>query len=224
MSNVRPIALAWGGGKDSAMALHRLREDDRYQVVCLLSTITTDFNRVSMHGIRRKLLIRQVEELGLPLMEVTLTKDADSNQYDRKMEEAMRRLRQRGIRGVAFGDIHLEDVRRYREERISSTGMEAVFPLWGQDTESLAREFVDLGFGAVVVCVDGRVLCPSLVGRDYDMAFLADLPTGVDPCGENGEFHTFVYKGPTFRRNVSFTKGEIVKRDGGFYFCDLLPA
>ena len=217
----RPLALAWSGGKDSARALHDLRADPAWQPTILLTTVTSGYDRISMHGVRRELLDEQARALGMELLVAEIPPSATNEQYERAMERAVESLRARGIEHVAFGDIFLEDLRRYREERMAKAGMKCVFPLWKRDTSELARSFVRLGFRAIAVCVDPRALAPSFAGRELDAAFFADLPAGVDPCGENGEYHSFVYAGPIFAREVGVLRGERVERDG-FWFQDLL--
>jgi uncharacterized protein (TIGR00290 family) len=215
------IILSWSGGKDSALALHQLRASPRFEVAGLLTTVTEEYDRISMHGVRRRLLERQAGALGLPLTTVGIEPAAANRSYETRMEAALAGVRERGIRTVAFGDLFLEDVRRYREEMLARVGMAALFPLWGRDTDALAREFLDLGFRAVLTCVDGEQLDGAFVGRGFDAALLRDLPPGADPCGENGEFHTFVHAGPGFREPVPFRRGEVVLRDERFWFCDL---
>ncbi|MBW1923429.1 MAG: adenine nucleotide alpha hydrolase [Deltaproteobacteria bacterium] len=219
-----PALLCWSGGKDSAMALHRLvHEGGRYTPVGLLTTVTEVYDRISMHGVRRSLLRRQARSLGLPVEEVVLSPHSSNEEYEALMEDVLVRWKRKGVNSVVFGDIFLEDIRKYREENLNKVGMRAVFPLWGQDTSALAEWFLASGFRAVVTCVDSRVLAGSFAGRYMDEAFFSDLPEGVDPCGENGEFHSFVVDGPIFRKPMVFTVGKTVLRDG-FYFCDLLPA
>lgn len=217
------IILAWSGGKDSSLALYKLREAGEYEVAGLLTTVTGEYERISMHGVRRSLLERQAHALGLPLILVTLPRQCTNADYAARMEAAMAGLRDGGIRKVAFGDIYLADIRRYREENLAQAGMEAVFPLWGRDTGELAREFISLGFQAVLTCVDTLVLPAELAGREYDISLLSELPAGVDPAGENGEFHSFVYDGPVFREPVRVIRGERVLRENRFAYCDLLP-
>jgi uncharacterized protein (TIGR00290 family) len=219
---VEKAVLSWSGGKDCALAFHRML-GECMEVVSLLTTVTKDYDRVSMHGIRRMLLHRQAEMLGMHLIEVEISKDADNDEYQDRMKEVTLRIKGSGIHKVAFGDIFLEDVRRYREENLAKVDMDAVFPLWNEDTCRLSREFLELGFRAVVTCVDTERLDAGFAGRFFDEGFLADLPSGVDPSGENGEFHTFVFDGPVFERPVGFDIGERVLRDGRFQFCDLVP-
>lgn len=204
------------------MALHALQQDASVHVVALLTTVTEGYDRVSMHGVRRELLERQAESLRLPLHEVFIPPQCVNPIYEARMEEALQLYKSQGVRLVAFGDIFLEDLRAYRERNLAKVSMQALFPIWKRNTRDLAAQFIQGGFRAIAVCVDGKVLPPSFAGRRLDESFLRDLPPGVDPCGENGEFHTFVYEGPNFRSPVRFRVGEVVERDG-FSFCDLLP-
>jgi uncharacterized protein (TIGR00290 family) len=217
------VLLSWSGGKDAALALHELRKSNTCQVVGLLTTVAEVYDRVTMHGVRRVLLQRQAEALALPLHTVLLPATVSDEEYGDIMGEALQRYLVADILCVAFGDIFLEDVRKYREERLAAIGMRAVLPLWGRDTTELARSFIDAGFKAIVTCVDSQFLDGALVGRTFNERFLSDLPPTVDPCGENGEFHTFVYDGPIFRRAIRFQKGEVVVREDRFHYCDLLP-
>ena len=221
MSAPERLLFCWSGGKDSAMALHQLLQQKEVRVAGLLTTVTEGFERVSMHGVRRGLLQQQAESIGLPLQEVRIPRHCANPTYEARMEEAMRAAYERGIRRVAFGDIFLEDLRAYREKNLARVGMEAVFPIWKRDTRELAGDFMRLGFRARAVCVDPRVLNRDFAGRELDENFFRDLPAGVDPCGENGEFHTFVHDGPLFRKPVRCRTGEVVERDS-FVFCDLL--
>jgi uncharacterized protein (TIGR00290 family) len=216
------VLFCWSGGKDSAMALHALQAASDCHVAALLTTITEEYDRISMHGVRRVLLERQAESLGLPLHPVLIPTQCINAIYEERMEEALEQHFARGVRRVAFGDIFLEDLRVYREKNLAQVGMQALFPIWKRDTHELAREFVRLGFREVAVCVDPRVLDASFAGRELDASFFADLPPGVDPCGENGEFHTYVFDGPIFKTPIAVRVGEKVMRDG-FCFCDLLP-
>jgi uncharacterized protein (TIGR00290 family) len=218
--NDTPVALSWSSGKDCALALAELCAAG-VPIATLLTTVTTEYDRVSMHGTRRALLEAQAASLGLPLEVVELSPKSSNEEYEARMGEALARLRERGIETVAFGDLLLEDVRAYREAQLARAGMRALFPLWGRDTTRTAREIIARGFRAVLTCVDGEVLDERFAGRDYDARLLAELPAGVDPCGENGEFHTFVHDGPGFRSPVRFTRGEVVLRDGRFWYCDL---
>ena len=218
------VLFTWSGGKDSAMALHELQRAGGCRVASLLTTFTEGYDRVSMHGVRNELLDRQGRALSLPLEKLYITPNASNEQYRVKMADCLARWRERGISAVAFGDIFLEDLRAYREKNLAEAGMTALFPLWNQDTAELARRFVDLGFKAIVTCVDSEHLDGAFAGRAYDEQFLADLPPGVDPCGENGEFHSFVYDGPNFRRAVAIRRGRVVLREQRFHFCELTPA
>jgi len=221
MSEPERILFCWSGGKDSAMALHALLRQKDVCVSGLLTTVTEGFERISMHGVRRELLHRQAESIGLPLQEVRIPPQCVNPIYEARMEKAMRAAYEQGIRCVAFGDIFLEDLRAYREKNLAKIGMEAIFPIWKRDTRELARSFVELGFRARTVCVDPRVLDRSFAGRELDESFFRDLPAVADPCGENGEFHTFVYDGRIFQKPVKCRMGEVVERDS-FVFCDLL--
>ncbi len=217
-----PVVFSWSGGKDSALALHCLLRDPAFQVVSLLTTVTEGYDRISMHGVRRELLHRQAESIGLPVEEVVIPPQCVNSVYESRMAEAVLRFRSRGVMHFAFGDIFLRDLRTYREEKLLHEGMIALFPLWDVDTRELARRFLAAGFRAFTVCIDPRKLDKSFAGRELDQAFFNDLPPTVDPCGENGEFHTFVFDGPIFSRPVDVTLGEVVQRDS-FVFRDLLP-
>lgn len=216
------IALSWSGGKDSALALLALRQS-LLEPHALVTTVTARYERISIHGVRRELLRRQADLLELPLVEVTIPPGCDNETYETRMAEALAAAPLSSLEAVAFGDLFLEDVRAYREERLLAAGKRGVFPLWGRDTAALAREFVAAGFEATLVCVDPRALDSSFAGRHYDERLLAELPAGVDPCGENGEFHTFVSAGPIFAEPIRVERGTIVERDG-FIFCDLTAA
>jgi uncharacterized protein (TIGR00290 family) len=218
----RPTLLSWSGGKDSCLALWEMRRAEAWRVEALLTTVTRDYDRISMHGVRRTLLQRQAESLGLPLQQVQISKGADNAEYEAEMGRAFAHYRDLGIDHIAFGDLFLEEIRAYRQKLLDTHGMTGLYPLWGRDTSQLIREFIDLGFRTVVVCVDPAKLDPRFAGRVIDAQFLEELPAGVDPCGENGEFHTFVFDGPLFAAPVTFSLGEIVCRDS-FWFCDLLP-
>lgn len=217
-----PIVVAWSSGKDSALALQKILEADKYQIT-LLTTVTGGYDRISMHGAREQLLELQARSLGLPLDVVTIPQTCSDQDYRRRMEEAMLRHHTRGVRSVVFGDIFLQDIREYREENLSRIGMKPVFPLWQADSRELSRAFIGAGFQAVVTCVDTQALPSTFTGRLYDRSFIADLPPTADPCGENGEFHSFVFDGPIFSEPVRFRRGEVVLRDERFSFCDLLP-
>jgi uncharacterized protein (TIGR00290 family) len=223
MNMKEKVILSWSGGKDAALALHELQRSKEYEILALLTTVTEEYDRISMHGVRRVLLERQAESLGLPLENVPISKNTSDEEYDRKMREVLQKYLATGVSCVAFGDVFLQDVRNYREENLSKIGMKGVFPLWQSDTTKLAHTFINLGFEAVITCVDSKVLDRRFVGRAFDERFLSELPSGVDPCGENGEFHSFVYAGPIFRKRILHKRGEVVLRDGRFYYCDLIP-
>ena len=214
--------LSWSGGKECAMALYKIQSVRDIQIVGLLTTITEEYDRVSMHGVRTCLVERQALSSGLPLIKVYIPKDCAHMQYDSIMRDQMLDILGRGVSRVAFGDIFLEGVRKYREINLGRAGMKGLFPLWGRETGELAREFVDLGFRAIVTCIDSKALDKCFAGRIIDHDFLNELPPDVDPCGENGEFHSFVFDGPIFKEMIPFTTGVTVRRDG-LYFCDLLP-
>jgi len=230
-----PILFCWSGGKDSAMALHTLLQQNQFQVVALLTTITearvpgfvlanpgSTEDRIAMHGVRRELLHRQAVSLRLPLHEVSIPPQCVNPIYEARMEAALRLFHNRGVRTVAFGDIFLEDLRAYREKNLARIGMTALFPLWKRDTRELIRHFHAHHFRAIAACIDSKVLDPSFAGRELDASFFRDLPPHADPCGENGEFHTFVFDAPIFHSPIPVRTGEVVNRDG-FIFCDLLP-
>jgi uncharacterized protein (TIGR00290 family) len=217
------VLVSWSGGKDSALALYEVLKSGAYSVAALLTTVTEDYDRISMHGVRRVLLEQQAASLGFPLEQVLIPKDASNEVYEANMARALAKYKDQGVETVVFGDIFLEDLRKYREEKLALAGMRAVFPLWKSNTTELARSLGALGFRAVTTCVDTKVLGQEFVGRTINEEFLTELPATVDPCGENGEFHSFVYDGPIFSRAVRFLVGEKVLRDERFYFCDLVP-
>jgi uncharacterized protein (TIGR00290 family) len=221
MSAPEPILFCWSGGKDSAMALHTLLQRSDVRIAALLTTVTEGYERISMHGVRRELLQRQAQSIGLPLHEVRIPPQCVNPIYEARMEEALRIHLENGVRKVAFGDIFLEDLRAYRERNLARIGMTALFPIWKRDTRELVRSFHASRFRAVAVCVDSKILDPAFAGRELGDSFFRDLPPHADPCGENGEFHTFVFDGPIFHSPVPVRTGEIVTRDG-FVFCDLL--
>ena len=214
--------MSWSGGKDSCLALYEIQKAKEYRVAALLTTITRDYDRISMHGVRRVLLERQAASLGLPLHEVFITKDATNQEYEAKTEEAFSAYRDQGIDRVVFGDLFLEDIRAYRDQFLARHQMHGIYPVWLRDTTEFIKEFISLGFKAVITCVDGKILDSSFAGMMIDENFLSALPPHIDPCGENGEFHTFVFDGPVFKEAVRFSIGEKVERDS-FWFCDLLP-
>jgi uncharacterized protein (TIGR00290 family) len=215
-------ALSWSGGKDSALTLWALRSEG-LEPAALITTVTDAYDRISMHGVRRELLARQAAATGIPLVEVRIPPACVNEVYETRMAEAFASPPLSAVEAVAFGDLFLEDVRAYREERLAANGMRGLFPLWGRDTGTLAREFIAAGFQAFIACLDPRTLDASFAGRAYDEQLLADLPASVDPCGENGEFHTFVHAGPIFTEPIACDPGEVVEREG-FVFCDLVPA
>lgn len=218
----KPVVCAWSGGKDSAWMLQCLRQSTKYYPALLLTTLTEPFERISMHGVRRELLRLQAEALGVPLYEVWIPWPCANAVYEARMAGACDTLKARGFSLVAFGDLFLEEVRAYREEQMRKAGMQALYPLWGEDTRVLARRFIEAGFRARLCCVDNTQIPGHFAGREYDETLLSELPETADPCGENGEFHTFVYDGPIFQTPVPCLNGEVVIRDGRFVYCDLL--
>lgn len=220
-----PVLLSWSGGKDSAWALHALRDDPGREVVGLLTTITEAYDRVAMHGIRRDVLHAQADAAGLPLVEARLPRDADNATYEAAFAAALdeARIRWPGLRRIAFGDLYLADVRGYREALCARLEWEPVFPIWGvqDDTAKLARRMIAAGLRATLCCIDTRQLDAGFSGREFDHDLMAALPTAADPCGERGEFHTCVHAGPMFRAPLALSKGETVLRDGRFSFTDL---
>jgi uncharacterized protein (TIGR00290 family) len=222
MSRREAILFCWSGGKDSAMALYTLLQRSDIEVKALITTVTEGYDRISMHGVRRELLKRQAESIGLPLHEVWIPAQCINSLYEQRMAHTLETYYEKGVRLVAFGDIFLEDLRAYRERNLDRAGMKALFPIWKRDTRELIRFFHTQHFRAVAVCVDSKVLDRSFAGRELDGGFFKDLPAGIDPCGEKGEFHSFVFDGPIFRTPIAIRTGEVVDRDG-FVFCDLLP-
>lgn len=215
------IALSWSSGKDSAWTLHVLRQNPEIQIVALITTFNEQFDRVAMHAVRRSLVEQQAAAAGIPLWPVPLPWPCPNEEYERRMRAVCDRARNEGVEAVAFGDLFLAEVREYREKQLAPTGLHSLFPLWHRDTALLAEKMMDAGLQAKITCVDPKVLDPSFAGRDWNRAFLRDLPEGVDPCGENGEFHSFVYAGPMFERAIPVCAGETVERDG-FVFSDLV--
>ena len=218
------VVVAWSGGKDSALALARLRADTGYRVRALLTTITREYDRISMHGVRRSVLEAQSDALGHPVIEATISMAAGNPQYEAALGAALGEAAERwpGIQHIAFGDLFLADVRAYRETLLAALGWRCLFPLWGEDTAALARDFVRSGHRALLTCVDSTQLAPEFAGREFDAALLAELPATVDPCGERGEFHTCVYAGPLLGRTLPVARGERVLREGRFEYCDVL--
>lgn len=217
-----PVLLSWSSGKDSAWALHHLRSDPAYEVAGLFTTVTGDFDRVSIHGVRTELLRLQAESIGLPLDLITLPYPCSNEQYESLMQDLIAKALARGLKFMAFGDIFLEDVRRYREEKLKGSGIRPLFPIWGQPSSEIAGGLISSGFEAVIASLNPDRVPARFIGQRYNQAFLDRLPPSVDPCGENGEFHTFVTYGPIFDRPVETEAGEIVNRDG-FLYADLMP-
>lgn len=232
----------WSGGKDSALALYHILNNREYSVEKLLTNLNDQFRRISMHGVRETLLEQQADAIGISLQKIFVGDQPSMSDYETKMTKTINQLHQKSFTHSVFGDIFLEDLKKYRESQLAKTGMSAVFPLWKKNTTELIYQFIDLGFKAIVVCVNEKFLNKSFCGRIIDRNFINDLPKNVDVCGENGEFHTFVFDGPIFMKPIVFTKGEMVYRkyaapkravnncfqapeteDYGFYFCDLLP-
>lgn len=219
-----PLAwMAWSSGKDSLWALHLVRQSNTCEVVGLLTTVTEAFGRVSMHGVRESLLFAQAEALGLPLHRVPIPTPCSDDDYESLMDKAMAEAKALGVTGIVFGDIHLAGVRGHREKQLARAGMRGIFPLWGRDPAAVAHEMIDSRVGAYVTCLDPRKTPRDLAGHAFDAELLARLPEDVDPCGENGEFHTFVWEGPGYAAPIAVELGETVERDG-FVFTDLLPA
>ena len=239
--NIMKAFMNWSGGKDSALALYHTLNNKNFSVEKLLTTVNNKYKRISMHGVREELLQQQAAALQIPLQKIILDDQPSMNDYEMQMTEALKQLKDEKFTHSIFGDIFLEDLKTYRESQLAKLKLNAVFPLWKKDTTKLIREFIDLGFKTVIVCVNEKYLDKSFCGRIIDEKFLEDLPPNVDACGENGEFHTFVFDGPIFKSPIEFTKGEIVYKeyktpdDGnkecfttplpvtGFYFIDLLP-
>jgi uncharacterized protein (TIGR00290 family) len=217
------VLLAWSGGKDSALALYEILQNENYEVAALLTTVTSDYDRISMHGVRRTLLEMQAESLGLPLEEVFITSKTSNEHYEDAMREVLIKYKKAGVSGVVFGDIFLEDLKKYREGNLAKIGMKGLFPLWKKDTAKLAQAFIDLGFKTIIACIDTNFLDKIFVGRTFNKEFLAELPVNIDPCGENGEFHSFVYDGPIFKKRITHDIGEVVLRENRFCYCDLIP-
>ena len=234
--------MNWSGGKDSSLCLHYIQQDHNYNIDCLLTSVNAAHDRISMHGVRRSLLEAQSRSIGLPLQTIELPEQPGMHEYEQAMMHKVAGLKNEGYSHAVFGDIFLEDLKRYREEKLRTLNMECLFPLWKIDTKELMQEFLSLGFKAIIVCINEKFLDKSFCGRLIDESFVNDLPSHVDVCGENGEYHSFVFDGPVFKQPIAFTKGEIVHRkyeapknaqdscnpmnqpsQYGFYFCDLLP-
>jgi uncharacterized protein (TIGR00290 family) len=218
------VAFSWSGGKDCALAFHEIQGKGKYEITTLMTNVTEEFDRVSSHGTRRRLIEEQAKALGVPLDVVRISKDISQEDYESGMKVVLSKYRALGVSSMVFGDIFLEDIRKNRENILSEVGMKGIFPNWRKNTRELANVFTDQGFKAVVIAVDSKALGRGFVGREFDRQFLSDLPTSVDPCGENGEFHTFAYDGPIFRERVEHERGEVVLRENNFYYCDILPS
>jgi uncharacterized protein (TIGR00290 family) len=217
------ILVSWSGGKDCALALYELLRAGDFEIVALLTTITEDYDKVSMHGIRTALIDLQGKALGIPVEKVHLANDAANKEYEERLTKTLTRYKEQGVKSFAFGDLYLDEVRKYREKNLARIAMEAVFPLWGRDTNLIAQQFINSAFKAVVTCVDSRTLDKTFIGRSIDKQFLSELPVSVDCCGENGEYHSFVYDGPIFNQRISHQTGQVVLRDNRFYYLDLMP-
>ncbi len=214
--------FAWSGGKDSTLALHRVLLEKKYDVVSLLTTMSLDYDRISMHGVRRELLEAQAETIGIPLKKVYVKTSPSNVEYEKKMSQTMLKFKSQGVNICIFGDIFLEDLRVWREEKLSQIGFTAHFPIWKIDTLKLAKEFFDLNYKAKIAVVDTKAINQSFSGREFDQSFVDDLPKTADPCGENGEFHSFVYSGPIFKKQLEIKTGEQIMRENRFYYTDLL--
>lgn len=221
-TRLKNVLMSWSGGKDSCLALYEIQKTRDYRVAALLTTVTRDYDRISMHGVRRVLLEKQAASLGLPLHQVFISKGATNEEYETRLIEAVSAYRKQGIDSIVFGDLFLADIKTYRDQFLARHDFHGIYPVWLRDTTEFIKEFIHLGFKAVLTCVDSKALDQSFAGRTIGHDLLVALPANVDPCGENGEFHTFVYDGPNFAQPVSFSVGERVSRDG-FWFCDLLP-
>jgi uncharacterized protein (TIGR00290 family) len=222
--NQEKVVLSWSGGKDSAMAAFHLIASQKYEIVALLTTVTEEFDRISMHGVRRELLEHQAESLRIPLYKVMIPKDCPNAIYEDRMHGALIHFKGLGISKIAFGDLFLEDIRQYRDGHLAQAGMTGLYPIWMRDTDELVRSFIGLGFKAILACVDTQAIAASFAGRKIDHDLLRELPESADPCGENGEYHSFVYDGPIFNKPIACTTGEQVMRMSRFNYCDILPA
>jgi uncharacterized protein (TIGR00290 family) len=220
---VKKVLVSWSSGKDSAWALHVLKQQAEYEIVGVVTTINSAFDRVAMHGTRRELVEMQAEAAGLPLIKVPLPWPCSNLDYESAMKKLCQEALEAGVSAIAFGDLFLADIRAYREAQLKGTALEPLFPIWQIPTDKLARQMIAGGLRARLVCVDPKQLDPGFAGRDFDLKLLEELPRGVDPCGENGEFHSFVYAGPMFQRDLPIATGEKVQRDG-FCYCDVLAA
>jgi uncharacterized protein (TIGR00290 family) len=217
-----PVVLSWSGGKDSTMAAYHLLASQKYEIRSLLTTVTEEYDRISMHGVRRDLLEQQAESLGIPLHKIMIPKDCTNEIYEARMREAMSHFKAQGIAKIAFGDLFLQDVKQYRDERLAQAGMTGLYPIWMRDTEELVRTFIGLGFKALLACVDTQAIDASFAGREIDHELLRDLPESADPCGEYGEYHSFVYAGPIFKKAIACRAGDRVMRGERFNYCDIV--
>jgi uncharacterized protein (TIGR00290 family) len=224
MAMMESILVSWSGGKDSALALYEILKDKNYQVTGLLTTLTEGYDRISMHGVRRILLERQADSLGFPLEKIYISQNASNEEYEANMRQVLSKYKADGVTAVVFGDIFLEDLRKYRENKLAALDLKGIFPLWKRNTQELVHALTTLGFKAITTCVDTTVLGCQFAGREIDAKFISELPPNVDACGENGEFHSFVSEGPIFNQKIDYTLGEIVLRENRFCFCDLVPA
>lgn len=239
-----PAVFNWSGGKDSTLALHRVLAAKKFEIKYLLTTMSEQYQRISMHGVREALLEQQAASIGIPLKKIYLPEHATMEAYNAAMQKALQALKEEQIEHAVFGDIFLEDLRTYREEQLKQVGFTAHFPLWKENSKALLQEFIELGYKTILVCVNEKYLSKEFAGRIIDEEFLNALPSEVDPCGEYGEFHSFVFKGPILQKPIAFTKGETIRRsytpaaaddddcfsnnplpyDTGFFYCDLIPA
>jgi uncharacterized protein (TIGR00290 family) len=218
----QPVVLSWSGGKDSAMVAYHLLASQKYEIAALLTTVTEEYDRISMHGVRCELLERQAESLAIPLHKVMIPKDCPNEIYENRMNEAFSSFKARGLTKIAFGDLFLEDIRQYRDERLAQAGMTGLYPIWMRDTDELVRTFIGLGFKAKLACVDTQAIDASFAGREIDVSLLKDLPRNADPCGEHGEYHSFVYAGPIFSKTIDCKAGETTMRSSRFNYCDIV--
>ncbi len=217
------VVMSWSGGKDSSMAAYELLSSGRYEIAALLTTVTESIDRISMHGVRRELLDRQAVSLGIALHTVMIPQECPNDIYEARMQAAFDRCKAQGISKIAFGDLFLEDVKQYRDERLARAGMTGLYPIWMRDTRELVRTFISLGFKAILSCVDTQAIDADFAGREIDEQLLRDLPAGADPCGERGEYHSFVYEGPIFKLPIPCEAGDKVMRSGRFMYCDIVP-
>jgi len=220
--NKPKVIVSWSSGKDSAMALYKIVKSNEFEILAILTTVSDMFQRISMHGVREELLDQQANSIGIAVEKVRIPYPCPNEVYEQKMVELLRNYESKGVSHVVFGDLFLEDIRRYREDKLAEVGITPIFPLWKENTKELAKTIIRVGFKAVVTCVDPKKLDPKFAGRYFDEMFLNEIPANVDACGENGEFHTFVFDGPIFRNRIEITVGDRVFRDG-FQFVDLVP-